>query len=133
MLLVGLKISNQTEQLFYDIAWIAGVDYDKEAFEGAQDEDDQDDQASDTEGNDELPGEDFDEMDPDEVQEAEDLIKLGDEMVEEEEPPNETDKQEVNPSTDYDIEPNVRMTSSGRISRRPTKRTMVHHHLYTQA
>jgi hypothetical protein len=27
----GLKISNRTGQLFYDSAWIAGVDYDNEA------------------------------------------------------------------------------------------------------
>jgi hypothetical protein len=35
----GLKISNRTGQFFYDSAWIAGVDYDNEAFEDAQDED----------------------------------------------------------------------------------------------
>jgi hypothetical protein len=30
---VGLKIKNRTGQIFYDRAWIAGVDYDAEAFE----------------------------------------------------------------------------------------------------
>jgi len=33
----GLKISNRTGQLFYDSAWIAGVDYDNEAFEDTHD------------------------------------------------------------------------------------------------
>jgi hypothetical protein len=30
---VGLKIKNRTGQVFYDSAWVAGVDYDAEAFE----------------------------------------------------------------------------------------------------
>ena len=58
----GLKISNRTGKLFYDSdAWIAGVDYDNEAFEDSQDEDYEDQQASDDESNDEILGEDYDE------------------------------------------------------------------------
>ena len=52
-----LKISNRTGQLFNNsawIAWIAGVDYDNEAFEDAKDEDYEDQQASDGESHDEL-------------------------------------------------------------------------------
>ena len=42
-------------------AWIAGVDYDNEAFEDAQDGDYDDEQASDDESNNELLREDYDE------------------------------------------------------------------------
>ena len=49
-----LKISNRTGQLFNNSAWIAGVDYDNEAFEDAKDEDYEDQQASDGESHDEL-------------------------------------------------------------------------------
>jgi hypothetical protein len=35
----GLKIANRTGQLFYDSAWIAGVDYDPDQFEEEEDED----------------------------------------------------------------------------------------------
>ena len=56
---------------------------------------------------------------------------------EDEEPVNETENKEamleVNPSTQDDTEPNVRTTRSGRVSRPPSKQTMVQHHLHTQA
>ena len=42
-------------------------------------------------------------------------------------------EEEVNPSTEDDTGPNVRTTRSGRVSRPPTKLTMVQHHLHTQA
>jgi hypothetical protein len=73
-MLDGLKISNRTGQLFHDSAWIAGVDYDNEAFEDAQDEDYEDQDTSDDESKDEILGEeDYDEMTPDEIYEAEQL------------------------------------------------------------
>ena len=40
---------------------------------------------------------------------------------------------EVNPSNEDDTDPNVRTTRSGRVSRPPSKLTMVQHHLHTQA
>ena len=157
----GLKISNRTGQLFYDSAWIAGVDYDNEAFEDAQDEDYEDQDASDNESNDEILGEeDYDEMTPDEIYEAEQLeldnntqeddpepdegnnennieMNADDIQDEDEEPANETENEEalleVNPSTQDDSDPNVRTTRSGRVSRPPSKLTMVQNHLHTQA
>ena len=157
----GLKIANRTGQLFYDSAWIAGVDYDNEAFEDAQDEDYEDQDASDNESNDEILGEeDYDEMTPDEIYEAEQLelndntqeddpepdegnnennIEMNADEIqdEDEEQANETENEEamleINPSTQDDSDPNVRTTRSGRVSRPPTKLTMVQHHLHTQA
>ena len=35
----GLKIENRTGQTFYNTAWIAGVDYDAEAFDDEFEED----------------------------------------------------------------------------------------------
>jgi hypothetical protein len=175
----GLKISNRTGQLFYDSAWIAGVHYDNEAFEDAHDEDyeeqdasdneafedahdedygDQD--ASDDESNDEILGEeDYDEMTPDEIYEAEQLelnnniqeydhepevnneinieINADEIQDEDEEPANQTENAEalleVNPSTQNETDPNVRTTRAGRVSRPPSKLTMVQNHLHTQA
>ena len=157
----GLKIANRTGQLFYDSAWIAGVDYDNEAFEDAQDEDYEDQDTSDNESNDEILGEeDYDEMTPDEIYEAEQLelndntqeddpepdegnnennIEMNSDEIqdEDEEPANETENEEamleVNPSTQDDSDPNVRTTRSGRVSRPPSKLTMVQNHLHTQA
>ena len=68
----SLRISNRTGRLFYVTVWIAGMDYDNEAFEDAQDEDYEDQEASDDESNDEILGEDYyDEMTLDEIYEAE--------------------------------------------------------------
>ena len=53
---VGLKIVNRTGQVFYDSAWIRGVDYDKEQFDDELDNEDYDD--DDNQGpdfNDQLP------------------------------------------------------------------------------
>ena len=50
---------------------------------------------------------------------------------------NETENEEamleVNPSTEDDTDPNVRTTRSERVSRPPSKLTMVQRHLHTQA
>ncbi len=35
----GLKMSNRTGKVFYDSAWIAGVDYNNEPFEDDRDKD----------------------------------------------------------------------------------------------
>ena len=42
-------------------------------------------------------------------------------------------EEEVNTSTEDDTNPNVRAKRSGRVSRPPTKLTMVQHHLLTKA
>jgi hypothetical protein len=55
----SLKIFNQTGQLFYDSAWIAGVDYDIEAFDDAQDEDHVDDKQDSDNEDDLLFAEDY--------------------------------------------------------------------------
>ena len=123
------------------------MDYDNEAFEDAQDEDYEGHQASDDESNDELLGEDYDEMTPDEIYEAEQLklnnnennIEMNSDEIqdEDEEPANETENAEalleVNPSTQNETDPNVRTTRAGRVSRPPSKLTMVQNHLHTQA
>ena len=149
----GLKISNLTGQLFYDSAWIAGVDYEIEAFEDAQDEDYEDQHASsDDESNYEILGEeDYDhemtlelnnniqEDDPEPEGNNENNVEMNADEIqdEDEEPVNETENEEamleVNPSTEDDTDPNVRTTRSGRASRPPSKLTMIQHHLHTQA
>ena len=58
----GLEIENKTGQVFYDSAWIAGVDYDEESFDD-EFEEDYDDEDSDQD-NDDLPEEQFEDMDP---------------------------------------------------------------------
>ena len=148
----GLKISNRTGQLFYDSAWIAGVDYDAEAF----DDDDNDNEDYINEEHDDNgcyddEQEDYydDEVDPDELTETEEFdvveddnndngpgpeteVDKDDELVAAE--PTENDDEEVNPNTDEDDEgPNVTVTRSGRVSKPPAKLTMVQHHLHTQA
>ncbi len=137
--MVSAKISNRTGELFYDSAWIAGVDYDNEAFEDAQDEDYEDQNASDEESNDEILGEeDYDEMTPDEIYEAEQLelnnkiqeddpepegnnennieMNANEIQDEDEEPTHETENEEamleVNPSTQDDSDPTGRATRS---------------------
>jgi hypothetical protein len=134
----GLKISNQTGKLFYDSAWIAGVDYGNEAsFEDAQDKDYEDQQACGDETNDEILGEeDYDEKTPDEIYEAEQLelynniqeddpepecnnennieMNLDEIQDEDEEPANETENAEamleVYSSTQNETDPNFRTT-----------------------
>ena len=59
----GLKILNRTGQLFYDSVWIAGVDYDNEAFEDAHNEDYEDQDASDSDAFEDAHDEDYDEQD----------------------------------------------------------------------
>ena len=84
----GLKIHNRANQLIFDSAWIAGVDYDEEAFEDNDfDEnfEDEDDELSDdaSEYDDE-----YDELDPNEL---EDIINEREEiMADENENQNET-------------------------------------------
>lgn len=136
------------------------MDYNNEAFEDSQDEDYNDQQqASVDDRKDKLLEEDYDEMAPDEVHEAEGFEQItqeedpepegdnNDNVVinadeiqdEEEESINETEdevamiEEEVNPSSEVDRDPKVKTTRSGSISRRPTKLTMAQHHLHTQA
>jgi hypothetical protein len=152
----GLKISNRTGQQCYDSAWIAGVHYENEAFEDAQDKDYEDQQASDNESNDDILGEDYNEMTPDEIYETEQLelnhiqeddpehegnkennVEMNADEIqdEDEEPVNENEEAmlEVNPSTEDDTDPNVRTARSGRVSRPPSKLTIVQHQLHTRA
>ena len=42
-------------------------------------------------------------------------------------------EEEVNPSSEVDIDPKVKTTRSGSVSRPPTKLTMAQHHVHTQA
>ena len=64
----GLKIENKTGQVFYDSAWIAGVDYDEEAFDDDLDDDYEDDYEDDDaneqgdDDNDDLPPGHFEEI-----------------------------------------------------------------------
>ncbi len=65
----GLKLANRTGQLFYDTAWIAGVDYDEEAFEDDQDEDYDTEDDDDNDAEAEADEVDLDDMTQDEVEE----------------------------------------------------------------
>lgn len=65
----GLKLANRTGHLFYDTAWIAGVDYDEDAFEDEQDEDYNTEDEESTEDETEVDEVDLDDMTQDEVEE----------------------------------------------------------------
>jgi hypothetical protein len=69
----GLKIANRTGRLFYDSAWIAGVDYDNEAFDEEADDDYVDDEDNSHDNDNDLIDGDFDEVDPDELTATEEL------------------------------------------------------------
>ena len=155
----GLKISNRTGHIFYDTAWIAGVDYDEEAFDD-EFEEDYDDEASER-NDDDLPGGQFDEIDPDEITEVDDIqdddeddddqgpYGGGNEINEavaiatedgDEAAMSADDEVEINPSIDEDEQGDdednpeeLRVTRSGRVSRPPTKLTLIQHQLFTQA
>ena len=65
----GFKIISRYGCVLYDATWIAGVDYDEELFEDGDYENDSDmsDKNSDEDSDDDDLGEEFDEMDPDEI------------------------------------------------------------------
>ena len=56
----GLKIANRTGQIFYDTAWIAGVDYDEEGFDDEFEEEYEDDDEASERNGDDLPDGQFD-------------------------------------------------------------------------
>ncbi len=66
----GLKIENRTGQLFYNSAWITGVDYHEEEFEDDFEEDYEDEDS--VRDDDKLPDAQFEEVDPDELTEVKD-------------------------------------------------------------
>jgi hypothetical protein len=164
----GLKIANRTGQIFYDTAWIAGVDYDEEAFDDEFEEDYEDEDSE--RNDDDLPNGQFDEVDPDEITEVDNIQDddddfqddddhngddshgpdggngMNDEAVAtapedgDEAEMSEDDNEEFNPSIDEDEQGDddnnpeaVRVTRSGRVSRPPTKLTLIQHNLFTQA
>ena len=92
----GLKTHNRANQLIFDSAWIAGVDYDEEAFEDNdfnKNFEDEDDGFSDdvSEYDDE-----YDELDPNEL---EDIINEREEiMADENENQNEQRDNEILPA-----------------------------------
>ena len=73
----GLKIENRTGQLFYDSAWIAGVDYNEEEFDDQFDEDYADEDSERNDDDDDLPEGQFDEIDPDEMTDVDDPEEVG--------------------------------------------------------
>ena len=83
----GLKIENRTGQLFYDAAWIAGVDYNEEDFDDQFEEDynNEDSERDD----DELAEHQFDEVDPDEITDVEDPDDLDDDGDDEDHGPDD--------------------------------------------
>ena len=133
----GLKISNRTGLIFYDTAWIAGVDY---ADDGNGNEDDNEDNADDEE--DELSSdEDNDDPDPDEftvsdknpdeVEEESEIDQEvqsdNDECSQEEVLPSDDDElleEKSNPSSADDQDKEVKTTRSGRVSKPPVKLTL---------
>lgn len=69
----GLKVENRTGQLFYDSPWIAGVlDYDGEEFDDQFFEDYMDEDILSKRDNDELPEDQFREIDPDKMTDVDD-------------------------------------------------------------
>ena len=88
----GLKITSRYGHVLYDATWIAGVDYDEEFFEDDDYENDSDmsDKNSDEVSADDDLGEEFDEMDPDEI------IGLVQELIGQIEKPNENNISNVN-------------------------------------
>ena len=88
----GLKIMSQYGHVLYDATWIAGVGYDEELFEDDDYENDSDmsDKNSDEDSDDDDLGEEFDEMDPDEI------AGLVQELIGQIEEPNENNVSNVN-------------------------------------
>ena len=88
----GLKIMSRYGHMLYDATWIAGVDYDEELFEDDDYENDSDmsDKNLDEDSHNDDLGEEFDEMDPDEI------AGLVQEPIGQIEEPNETNVNDVN-------------------------------------
>ena len=88
----SLKLMSRYGHVLYDATWIAGVDYDEELFEDDNYENDSDmsDKNSDEDSDDDNLGEEFDEMDPDEI------TGLVQEPIGQIEEPNENNASDVN-------------------------------------
>ena len=112
----GLKIYNRTNQLLFDSAWIAGVDYDAEEFD---DDDYQDDEEESVDEDDDEEEEEYEDLDPNEIA---DLIDERQQMGTQEQPTEEEREVEAQPEPD---QPNPSedegetVTRSGRVSRPP--------------
>jgi hypothetical protein len=63
----GLKIQSKTNNVLYDHAWIAGVDY-HEKHEHKKSDDEASEGKSDNEGNESIEDDVYDEMEPDKIQ-----------------------------------------------------------------
>jgi hypothetical protein len=84
---VGLKITNRSNNVIFDSAWIAGVDYDEEEFD--DDEYDEDQDGNDVEEDDEDYNDDYDEMDTNEladILQEDPIVQIPNEPEEEAEP-----------------------------------------------
>ena len=144
----GLKIRNKTNNVLYDHAWIAGVDYDYTDEEKSESDEDEERSISNIE-------EEYDEMDPDEIEglapnkfNAQDdhnnhnMIEESDESEDSNVNDDDNDDDRINVtdndndrsvhSDDSEVEdqdeevnhgnePGVTVTRSGRVSRAPTK------------
>jgi len=148
----GLKIKNRTGQIFYDSAWIAGVDYDAEAFEDDLDQEDYEEVDWDDDG----IQDDYEEVDWDEytavnsvtnnddndndsdppdniagVENVESEDKSESESDEDEEDSEDEDSNSDTVPNVNDVDDksqdstNVKVTRSGRVSRPPAKLNMV--------
>jgi hypothetical protein len=130
----GLKISNRTGRIFYDTAWIAGVDYADDGNKEDEDaEEDEEDELTSNEHDDDPDPDEFTVSDkkPDEVDEEseidQEVASDDDEGNQEEVLPSDEDElleEESNPSSADDQDKDVRTTRSGRVSRPPVKLTM---------
>ncbi|KAG7371066.1 reverse transcriptase RNA-dependent DNA polymerase [Nitzschia inconspicua] len=145
----GLKITSRNGPLLYDSAWIAGVDYDEEAFEDEDDEtykeSDDDQSASNDEMNPEtiyenandLQIEQEEESNPDTDEEENEEDENEDDITQEEEEENDSDQEEEEKEEEEEEqelnENDIKCTRSGRTSRPPSRFNMIQCTLPTQA
>ena len=138
---LGLKIKSKTNNLFYDHAWIAGVDYHhSENHSENENESENESEDKSDDGDEESIEDDFyDEMDPDEIQGLGKQQFNNQTMIEEMEESDTNSVNSTNESNDETNEgandsddsqprdniladqPGVTVTRSGRVSRAPTK------------
>jgi hypothetical protein len=133
---LGLKIANKTGQLFYDSAWIAGVDYDPDQFEEEEDEDydpdepeEEDDSSQEYESEEESNQSEDDEATIQEVEPNPSLVNENEEEDQEEiEPHEQPPEPDQEPELDQEPEEDEgewhTVTKSGRHVKTPARFTL---------
>ncbi|KAG7350725.1 reverse transcriptase RNA-dependent DNA polymerase [Nitzschia inconspicua] len=140
----GLKISSRTGPILYDSAWIAGVDYDEEAFDEYDDDTYNDDDEYEEENSADTDSDnEYESMDPNDIYEfahQEQHEHEDDESnpstVEQNDSDSEQEQeqeQEQHHEEEQDLnEDNIKRTRSGRTTKPPDRLNMIQYTLPTQ-